>query len=178
MLMCDSLHDRLIMGFMCVTAFVSMWISNTATASMMLPIAHSVLEQLRKNLMEYPLDRYAMDVDSIASDIVRSDNQQFGAMASDSNPLETVILDATHSDNMQSEAMASDSKPLDPVILEATRSDTIQSDANMSDSKPLARVTSDTMVDKGRRRYFAFSAIRSRYVSVLVNLFSLRAMMR
>jgi len=30
------------------TAFLSMWISNTATAAMMLPIAHAVLEEIRE----------------------------------------------------------------------------------------------------------------------------------
>lgn len=37
------------MGFMAVTAFLSMWISNTATAAMMLPIAHAVMEQLHRS---------------------------------------------------------------------------------------------------------------------------------
>ncbi|CAN9501100.1 unnamed protein product [Ophioblennius macclurei] len=37
----------LMMGFMIVSAFLSMWISNTATTAMMLPIAHAVLQQLR-----------------------------------------------------------------------------------------------------------------------------------
>ena len=47
-----SLHfysNRLLLGFMCVTAFLSMWISNTATAAMMLPIAQAVLQEISEH---------------------------------------------------------------------------------------------------------------------------------
>ncbi|KAM9348133.1 solute carrier family 13 member 2-like [Symphorus nematophorus] len=37
----------LMMGFMIVSSFLSMWISNTATTAMMLPIANAVLQQLK-----------------------------------------------------------------------------------------------------------------------------------
>lgn len=41
--------SKIILGFMVATAFLSMWISNTATAVMMLPIAMSIVAQLRDN---------------------------------------------------------------------------------------------------------------------------------
>ena len=39
--------DRLIAGFMAISAFLSMWVSNTATTLMMLPIAVSVVATLK-----------------------------------------------------------------------------------------------------------------------------------
>lgn len=40
--------NGIILGFMIATAFISMWISNTATAMMMLPIALSVIHLLKR----------------------------------------------------------------------------------------------------------------------------------
>jgi sodium-dependent dicarboxylate transporter 2/3/5 len=46
--------NGIILGFMLATAFISMWISNTATAMMMLPIALSVINLLKKDATQTP----------------------------------------------------------------------------------------------------------------------------
>jgi sodium-dependent dicarboxylate transporter 2/3/5 len=45
--------DRLVLGFLVASAFLSMWISNTATATMMMPIALAVTLRTRENLSPY-----------------------------------------------------------------------------------------------------------------------------
>ena len=40
----------IMLGFMLVTAFLSMFLSNTATTAMMMPIANAILEEMRKNM--------------------------------------------------------------------------------------------------------------------------------
>lgn len=37
--------SRIVLGFMCAAGFVSMWVSNTATAAMMMPIGFAVIQQ-------------------------------------------------------------------------------------------------------------------------------------
>ncbi len=46
--------NGILLGFMLATAFLSMWISNTATAVMMLPIALSVIDLLTRDPQRYP----------------------------------------------------------------------------------------------------------------------------
>jgi len=41
--------SKIILGFMLATAFMSMWISNTATSVMMLPIGMAIITQLKDN---------------------------------------------------------------------------------------------------------------------------------
>lgn len=64
---------RLIAGFMLASAALSMWISNTATAIMMLPIGVSVLTMLRERQSgtgENQTARDSTDMDSFASAMV------------------------------------------------------------------------------------------------------------
>ena len=52
--------QKVILGFMLATAFLSMWVSNTAVATMMLPIALAVGEKFRpgQNTQNNPPDQY------------------------------------------------------------------------------------------------------------------------
>lgn len=44
--------SRLVLGFMITTAFLSMWISNTSSVMVMMPIAISIIEQLKSSAKE------------------------------------------------------------------------------------------------------------------------------
>lgn len=46
--------DRIILGFMVATGFLSMWISNTATAMMMVPIGLAIIYQVSEALSDKP----------------------------------------------------------------------------------------------------------------------------
>lgn len=50
---------RILLGFMLSTAFLSMWISNTATTMMMVPILLSIIQKLEENIGQQKLGKYA-----------------------------------------------------------------------------------------------------------------------
>ena len=50
---------RIILGFMSATAFLSMWISNTATAMIMVPIAMATILKLEENFTPELVNRFA-----------------------------------------------------------------------------------------------------------------------
>lgn len=51
---------RILMGFMLATSFLSMWMSNTATAMMMVPIALSIILKLEESLGEAKMGKYSV----------------------------------------------------------------------------------------------------------------------
>ena len=51
---------RILLGFMFATAFLSMWISNTATAMMMVPILLSIIQKLEEHIDKDELQKYSV----------------------------------------------------------------------------------------------------------------------
>ena len=51
---------RILLGFMLATSFLSMWMSNTATAMMMVPIALSIIVKLDESLGTEKMGKYAV----------------------------------------------------------------------------------------------------------------------
>ncbi|WP_255611968.1 SLC13 family permease [Marinobacterium arenosum] len=47
--------DRIVLGFMIATAFLSMWVSNTATTMMMVPIGLAIIKQAEETLQAQPV---------------------------------------------------------------------------------------------------------------------------
>ena len=52
--------SRIILGFMTASAFLSMWISNTATAIMMFPIGMAIVLQLEEKFGEEPIRKFTV----------------------------------------------------------------------------------------------------------------------
>jgi sodium-dependent dicarboxylate transporter 2/3/5 len=51
---------RILLGFMLATSVLSMWISNTATTMMMIPIVSSIIVELEKNIGKKKISKYAL----------------------------------------------------------------------------------------------------------------------
>ena len=74
---------RLVFGFMAASALLSMWISNTATSLMLLPVALAVLEKSRDRALAIPLllgIAYAASIGGIGTPIGTPPNAEFRAV--------------------------------------------------------------------------------------------------
>ena len=56
------------LGFMLTTAFISMWITNTATTAMMTPIMEAVLKELDKEYMAEAIEENEGNMDENGDD--------------------------------------------------------------------------------------------------------------
>ncbi len=59
LMLTGSGHGRILFGFMIATAFLSMWMSNTATAMMMVPVALSIVSKFREYMSKEDVRKYS-----------------------------------------------------------------------------------------------------------------------
>ena len=92
--------SRLVLGFMLATAFCSMWISNTATTLMLLPVALAVLEQDEASgggkTLQVPLllgIAYAASIGGMGTPVGTPPNVIFMGIYSESTGTEIAFLD-------------------------------------------------------------------------------------
>ena len=87
---------QLVLGFMLATAFCSMWISNTATTLMLLPVALAVLEHRGDRTLEVPLllgIAYAASIGGIGTPVGTPPNVIFMGALEESIGHEISFLD-------------------------------------------------------------------------------------
>lgn len=60
LLFTGSSPARILLGFMLATSFLSMWISNTATAMMMVPVLLSIIQKLEEHIDKEELQKYSV----------------------------------------------------------------------------------------------------------------------
>ncbi len=59
LLFTGSGFGKILFGFMIATSFLSMWMSNTATAMMMVPVAISIITKFQENMNEKDIKKYS-----------------------------------------------------------------------------------------------------------------------
>ncbi|XP_040907084.1 solute carrier family 13 member 2 [Toxotes jaculatrix] len=122
----------LMMGFMIVSSFLSMWISNTATTAMMLPIAHAVLQQLKATE-------------------VQADERDFQAAAEDNHAFELEIRQTKHE-------MANEKHPDSKAPQEDRVDDPERSPQSLQESRRQAMDAKYNLLTKGMSLSVCYSA--------------------
>ncbi|KAM9855476.1 Na(+)/dicarboxylate cotransporter 3 [Aulostomus maculatus] len=87
----------LILGMMMTSSFLSMWLSNTATTAMMLPIANAILESLFGDLET--LKKKSKSIETCESDIINGQSTKLHSLPS--VPSEKQILSIDGMDGME-----------------------------------------------------------------------------
>jgi sodium-dependent dicarboxylate transporter 2/3/5 len=105
----------LMLGFMLISFFISMWISNTATTSLMAPLALAVLSQLRdKNTGSHAVEDEEINTPVSVSDSVELESSHYaeGIDSKKQREIEHEVLVADNSDDKEA------NYEINPEILE------------------------------------------------------------
>ena len=89
-------NKRLVLGFMVATAVLSMWISNTATTLMMLPVALAIIDQAEDKALAVPLllgIAYAANVGGIGTPVGTPPNVVFMGIYAEATGREVGFLE-------------------------------------------------------------------------------------
>ncbi|XP_007896728.1 solute carrier family 13 member 4 isoform X2 [Callorhinchus milii] len=91
----------LVLGFMCCTVFLSMWLSNTSTTAMVMPIAEAVLQQLINTSLESDVELAVITDTDSAEDTYSSSSSQKYEEENEKKQLEFILLNENGAKNNQ-----------------------------------------------------------------------------
>ena len=92
-------------GFMAITAFLSMWISNTATTSMMTPLVLAVLGQLSSDKSDKTADSMSNDASHGVDEPVSLDGEQQHTLDEDHHDLEAITTNSGDDNGVELDLM-------------------------------------------------------------------------